>query len=137
MKITRNVVLDLLPLYHAGEASADTRELVDEFFRQDPEFARTAVEMVPLSLDAIPMELTHDHEVKTLERTKQMIRLRSWLMGFAIFFTLMPLSGAYIGSIHWAMLKDAPVLAAGCFVVGVGFWIAYFLTGRRLRATSL
>ena len=137
MKITRNVVLDLLPLYHAGEASADTRELVDEFFRQDPEFARTAREMVTLSLDAIPMELAQDHEVKTLERTKQMIRLRTWMMGFAIFFSLLPLSTVFSDHITWVMLRDAPVLAAGCFVVGVSFWIAYYLTGRRLRSTSL
>ena len=40
MKITRDVVSDLWPLYSSGEASADTRVLVDEFLRDDPEFAR-------------------------------------------------------------------------------------------------
>ena len=28
MKVTRDVILDLLPLCHAGEASDDTRDLV-------------------------------------------------------------------------------------------------------------
>ena len=40
MKITRDVVYDLLPGYFAGEVSADTRALIDEFLVPDPEFAR-------------------------------------------------------------------------------------------------
>ena len=36
MKITRDVVTDLLPLYVAGEASADTRALVEEYLLEDP-----------------------------------------------------------------------------------------------------
>ena len=40
MKITREVIYDLLPSYFANEVSADTRVLVDEFLASDPEFAR-------------------------------------------------------------------------------------------------
>jgi anti-sigma factor RsiW len=40
MKVTRQVVFDLLPSYFAGEVSDDTRALVDEFLATDPEFAR-------------------------------------------------------------------------------------------------
>ena len=40
MKITREVIYDLLPSYFANEVSADTRALVDEFLASDPEFAR-------------------------------------------------------------------------------------------------
>ena len=40
MKITRDVIYDLLPGYFAGEVSADTRVLIDEFLATDPEFAR-------------------------------------------------------------------------------------------------
>jgi hypothetical protein len=38
MKITREVVKDLLPAYFSGEASADTQSLVEEYFREDPAF---------------------------------------------------------------------------------------------------
>ncbi len=31
MTVTRDVILDLLPLYFAGQVSADTKTLVDEF----------------------------------------------------------------------------------------------------------
>jgi hypothetical protein len=44
MKVTREVIIDLLPAYFSNEASADTRALVEEFFRQDPEFAEMAKE---------------------------------------------------------------------------------------------
>ena len=40
MKVTRDVVYDLLPGYFAGDVSADTRALIDEFLATDPEFAR-------------------------------------------------------------------------------------------------
>ena len=36
MKITRDVIYDLLPAYFAGEVSADTRALIDEFLTTDP-----------------------------------------------------------------------------------------------------
>jgi hypothetical protein len=45
MNVTREVITDLLPLYFSGEASADTVALVDEFFRQDQEFAHLARKM--------------------------------------------------------------------------------------------
>ena len=40
MNVTREIVKDLLPLYVSGEASADTRTLVESFLREDPELAR-------------------------------------------------------------------------------------------------
>jgi anti-sigma factor RsiW len=42
MKVTRDVVYDLLPSYFAGDASDDTRALVEAYFETDPEFARMA-----------------------------------------------------------------------------------------------
>ena len=42
MEVTRNVVLDLMPLYLAGEASADSRVLVESFLDTDPELADLA-----------------------------------------------------------------------------------------------
>jgi len=42
MKISRDVIYDLLPGYFAGEASPDTRALIQEYFDTDPEFRRMA-----------------------------------------------------------------------------------------------
>ena len=37
MNITRHVVADLLPAYLSGEASADTKALIDELAARDPD----------------------------------------------------------------------------------------------------
>ena len=42
MNVTREVIYDLLPSYFAGDASADTRALVEAYFETEPEFARMA-----------------------------------------------------------------------------------------------
>jgi len=42
VKVTREVIYDLLPSYFAGDASDDTRALVEAYFETDPEFARMA-----------------------------------------------------------------------------------------------
>jgi hypothetical protein len=42
MNVTRDVILDLLPLYLSDEASPDTRALVDEHLEHDPDLARLA-----------------------------------------------------------------------------------------------
>ena len=42
MEVTRDVILDLLPLYLANEASADTRALVKEYLEHDPDLAQLA-----------------------------------------------------------------------------------------------
>ena len=42
MKVTRDVIYDLLPAYFAGDASEDTRALVEAYFETDPEFGRMA-----------------------------------------------------------------------------------------------
>jgi hypothetical protein len=38
--VTREVITDLWPVYVSGEASPDTRGLVEAFLREDPELAR-------------------------------------------------------------------------------------------------
>ena len=45
MNITRNVILDLLPLYLADEVSADTRALVEKFLETDSELANVAKQL--------------------------------------------------------------------------------------------
>jgi anti-sigma factor RsiW len=42
MEATRDVILDLMPLYLAGEASADTQSLVNEYLERDPDLAQLA-----------------------------------------------------------------------------------------------
>ena len=40
MNVTREVINDLWPIYAAGEASADTRALIEEFLDRDTQYFR-------------------------------------------------------------------------------------------------
>ena len=88
MKITRDVITDLWPVYQSGEASADTRALVENFLREDPEFARLLSEESSSSLlDPIPVPLQPDHEMKTFQKTKRALVAKDWPLFFALVFS--------------------------------------------------
>lgn len=86
MNVTRDVILDLLPLCHAGEASDDTRSLVAAFAAQDPEIARLLA--APPSA-ALPDTngLDKETEMKTLEKTKSYLKWQAILLGGASFLS--------------------------------------------------
>jgi len=71
MEITRDVILDLLPLYFAGEVSADTRSLIEEYLSSDQELAKFAERSIKLEQSGeVPIPLTKDHEMKAYEKAK-------------------------------------------------------------------
>ena len=140
MKITRDVVTDLWPLYASGDASADSRSLVEEFLREDPEFERLLRSSGSATFPPPPASaLPRDHESESLARAKKHIRRRAWLLAFAIFFTGVPLSFAWSsdGGILWFMLRDNPVSAAIYLSIGAVLWIVYAIARRRLRTTGV
>lgn len=138
MKVTRDVVTDLLPIYYAGEASEDTRRLVDQFFDADREFARLAERLAHVRLPAESPAAPRELELDSFQRTKKMIRTRSWLLGFAIFCTLAPFSFvADESGVRWFMLRDAPAFASAYLAAAVGLWIAFLHVSRGLRGTRL
>ena len=51
MRVTRDVIYDLLPAYFASDASDDTRALVEAYFETDPEFGRMAARFQMLVAD--------------------------------------------------------------------------------------
>src|SRR5258705_12913512 len=139
MKVTRDVIRDLLPLHLAGEASADTRTLVEEFLKDDPEFERSiAHEPGRLVAAEIPSVLAQESEMKTIEATKRMVRLQSVVFACAILFSLIPFSFGSIDSrgTHW-MWADAPAGAALSGLIGLSCWTIYLTMRRTLRARGL
>ena len=71
MEITKNVILDLLPLYMADEVSADTRALIEEYLETDPELAEIAKQSAAVELPGdIPVPLTQEDEMKAYKKSK-------------------------------------------------------------------
>ena len=84
MNITREVVTDLLPIYFSGEASGDTRVLVEDYFRQDPDFeriARSAATPLETLRAAAPIAASSEKEKRDLESVLWGLRRRKWLFG--------------------------------------------------------
>ncbi len=140
MKITKNIILDLLPLYFSGEASKDTVTFVENFFADHPDFAEEAQKLkANLIPNEIPISLTQEDEMKTLNKTRLMIRLRSIFLPIAIFFTLLPFSfvaSSERGLVMW-VVRDFPGAAIIFGSIALISWIGYFVVRQRLSVTAL
>jgi len=123
MTVTREVVRDLWPVYAAGEASDDTRRLVDEFLAQDSDFARA------LRADAEPvreterivaetMDLPPNHEARTLDRVKARLRRRSPFRIVALGFTGL----AVARLIEQTSFTTSPVEVIGLAIAAIVMW---------------
>ena len=126
MKITRDVILDLLPLYLADEVSDDTRSLVEQYLTDDPALAKLAEQSSFQQWGDVPVPLNKEHEMKSFEKTKQLLIQQRMLMGFAIFSTLMIVAvrGGEDG-IRW-LWSELPQVGWLLMFVSVVFWAAYF-----------
>ncbi len=140
MNVDPAVIQDLLPLYLAGEASPASRQLVEEYLAAHPELARLAhaaadPELAQFAANALP---TPSSGKTALDTTRRLLRRRSWLMGCAIFASLLPLSihGSSRG-IEFFLLRDAPVTAALSLAAAAILWIAFWRVSSRLRVTGL
>jgi hypothetical protein len=135
MQISENVVKDLLPIYMAGEASPETVQLVEEFLARHPEL-RALVSLQPDA--ALPeMEIPGGLEHRSLTLTRRLLSRKQWLLGAAILLSLAPLSFAHIGSRQYFLFRDAPMAAALALAAGLGSWLLYLDTCRRLNHTGL
>ncbi len=131
MNVTREVITDLLPVYYAKECSNDTRLLVEEFFKANPEFERQAKNLRTPFPSSIPQGLAKEDEMKSLGKTRRLLRVRSAILGFAIFCSLAPFSFLYTqGKIYW-LFSESPTSAIIYGIVGVALWVAYAVMKRK------
>ena len=139
MTVTKNVIHDLLPAYLAGEASADTTDLVEEFLRMDRDLARTVEALRANPLPDLTVALRPTKEKETLNMTRKLLWYRGILMGIAVFLTLFPLSFRYAGGqITWTYLQEAPpYVTAVIGLAAVTCWGGFLYVRRRLQGTGL
>lgn len=123
MNITREVILDLWPLYVAGEASADTRQLVEAFLAANPDVAQELHErpVRPLLEHAVP-RLPSDREAQALRRTKRLLHGFDWTLFLAMIFSGSAF-GRIIADTSWDVSPRNFIVTAA---IAVAFWIAFF-----------
>jgi anti-sigma factor RsiW len=129
--VTRDVIVDLWPLYVSGEASQDTRRVVEAFLSDDPEFARELRQYArgPLSDHDVP-PLTPDHELRTLAQIKRRLMGPRWLLLLAMVFTMQ----AFGRIVSDTSFDVSPRKFIATAAVAACFWIAFLVRlfyGRR------
>ena len=140
MNITRDVVTDLLPLYFAGEASVDTRALLEEYLQQNPAFAaavRAQAERSAALLGDVVASPQLTAEKAAFERVRRYNRSRHLLLAFTMSFALMPFAfGFHNSEVQWLMMRDSPRQAIYFLIAAAGCGVAYYWVGRRVRTHS-
>ena len=92
MEITRNIILDLMPLYLADEASADTRALVESYLKEDPELADIAKESEAMKLpEAESFQLQQEDMMKAYKEAKRYMFWRTVVLASIISFSTIAL----------------------------------------------
>ena len=87
MAVTRDVILDLLPLYLADEVSADTRTLVEKYLETDPELADVAEQSAAIELpEDIPVPLTMEDRMQAYREARRLMLLRTVVLATTIAF---------------------------------------------------
>lgn len=134
MNVTKDVVIDLLPAYLSGEASADTCALIEEMAAKDPAVARL-LDAARRDEPALrqPIVLPVNLERESVSRTRAALRWRGLLLGLAIACTLLPFAMAFSGGhVTFVLFYDKPASQL-LWLLALGFWFAYSALGRRLR----
>ncbi len=139
MNVTREVILDLLPVYLSGEASPATRALVEEFLQQDAQLAqRIRMQWAENLANVSPSSVPPDLEVRSLSRTRKLLALQRWLFALGIAFSVVSLTsefsfaGGHLKEFHF-LLRDYPVEFGTCMALGIACWTVYYFIRRRLR----
>ena len=127
MKITRDVILDLLPLYLADEVSEDTRELVEAYLDQDPKLARLAAQLDDPILPEIPIPLTTEDEMKTFNKVKRKMFQHNLFLILAILFTFLFAMGLTF------LYDERPIGPVIFFIIAAAFWTLYYRVNKQLE----
>jgi hypothetical protein len=128
-KIPQHMILDLLPLYLADEVSDETRHLIEDYLKTDPQLATLAKQAKNATpLQEIPAPINKETEMEALKKVRKLMIQHNVFLALAVILTLM------VGT-SYIFLWDEPRGAAAPFVFGglaVIFWIAFFVVNRKI-----
>ncbi|MBN1302048.1 MAG: hypothetical protein JW995_12615 [Melioribacteraceae bacterium] len=119
-KIPKNVVIDLLPAYIAGEASEESRTLVEEFAKNDPQIARLIrIKTLQPEEMSSKISLPDDVEMKTIKRVRSSIRRQMLYVALVTTFILMaPLFAMiFTREVDWSLFD---FIIMGILIFGTG-----------------
>ena len=134
MTITRDVIEDLIPLYVAGEASQDTRRLIEDYAVAHPEIRSSLQPTSPLP----ELSSSRDLGLQALDRTRQLLDRRINFLAFAFAVSAAVFSFRFKrGEIDFLLFRDAPYVAVALLVISAILYGLFYDTCRRLVVTGL
>ena len=136
MSVPKEVILDLLPVYLAGEASPATRAWLEEYLAKDPELAEQVRRQWSAgSAEAAAPVLPPDLELRAFGRTRRILALQRWLFGLGMAFSAVSLSLeiSFSPFRFRLLLMDYPAQLVPFLALGAACWTAYFILRSRLR----
>jgi len=142
MKITNQIIIDLFPLYQAGEASEDTQRLITDYLQLHPKFAEELNQLSKVEqIQDVPLTLTSEDEMSTLNKTKRLLKFRSVLFGAGLFFSCLPFAFGDVSfsdeqGVHW-LWTNFPEGAFAAGLIGLVCWGGYFYLKKQLSVTAL
>lgn len=130
MNVTREVMIDLLPVYFSGEASEDTVRLMDDYFRENPDFeriARRAARPLETLRAAAPVPKEVEREKRDMQWVRdELFRIRLFF-GLALLFTFAPLFSLYSHDhLDWTWVSHDPWGVAMIWICAALTWFLYF-----------
>jgi anti-sigma factor RsiW len=129
------VVLDLWPIYEAGEASPDTRALVEAYLEQDPEFARLVrAERKDIVTSAASVALPPEAEKAALAATQKLLKRRMQYLVVGLVFVIFSAMYRFPPWTRVAGLELGRMLILG---IGLWGWAMFWSVHRRLRVKGL
>jgi hypothetical protein len=140
MNVTRDVMTDLLPVYFSGEASEDTKRLMEEYFRENPEFeqiARRAATPLETLRKTAPVAADAEREKYELQWVREEVFRRRLAFGLALVFTTAPLMTIYSkGHLVWGAFLNNPWELIFFWSMGALSWFQCF-SGLSRRASAM
>lgn len=137
MNVTRNVIIDLLPLYLAEEVSEDTRQLVEAHLAADSSLTKL-VDQTRNSqpIEDIPHALNKEQEMKSLEKAKRYTQQRNTFMSMAFLFTGLLVAFRSDGNeVSW--FWHGTLAAFPIFILALSSWIGFMHSVRKLSIDNI
>lgn len=141
MELSRDVILDLLPLYRANEASLASKNLVEAWLANHPDEAQRIEHSLALDLPTEAPDPRERLEMAALAKTKFYLKWRAFLFATAIFTTCLifafgDTSFDQVEGVHW-LWQENPKIAIILGGVSAFLWLVYFRLSKRLKVTGL
>jgi anti-sigma factor RsiW len=128
MSIPKYLIVDLLPLYLADEVSDETRNLIEEYLKTDPQLAALAEQAKhAASLQEIPAPLRKENEMEALKKIKKLMVQHNVFLILAVITTFL------FGMSLIFLTDENPVAPYVIFGLAGFFWIAFFVVNRQIN----